>query len=157
MKKRSKVTDLEASLYKSGWLRLNMGAAYALGQEEVDDAYFERPPAERSLLSLELVWDRQKELLTLRGGQGPFKLRVYSRSLREGELRKSIRPLFMILVPRKFLRASRELGVPSTRRFTLVKVADRTLVLDRAGGGVKVTRRTPWPRRPYRRNPRSTS
>lgn len=153
MKKRSRVTDLEASIYKIGWLRLNMGAAYALGQEPMDDTYFERPLAERNLLRVELVWDRQSERLTLRGGKGPFKLHVYSRSLRDGELKKSIRPLFMILVPKKFLRASKGLWVPSTRRFILEKVADRTLVLDRAGGGVKVTHRRPHrPKRPYRRN-----
>jgi len=153
--RRANDTEFEASLYKIGWIRLNMAAAYALGQEIVDDAYFEQPPTERNLLSIELIWDRQNKILTLRGGKGPFKLRVYSRSVREGELRKSLRPLFMILISSKFLRASKGLWVPSTRRFTMQKVAEQTLLLDRAGGGVKVTHRTPHrPKRPYRRNPR---
>jgi len=149
--RRANDTEFEASLYKIGWIRLNMAAAYVLGQEVVDEAYFEQPPTERNLLSIELIWDRQTERLTLRGGKGPFKLHVYSRSLREGELKKSIRPLFMILISSKFLRISKGLWVPSTRRFVLENVADRTLVLDRAGGGVKVTHRSRGPKRPYRR------
>lgn len=155
MKRSSK--DPEASLYRVGWLRLNMAAAYALGQKPIDAAYFERPPAERELLRVLLVWDRQLGHLTLRGGEGPFTLNVYCRRAKV-EHGKTIQPLFMILIPAKFLRVSKGLGVPSTRRFTLVKVAERTLVLDRQGGAVKVAnQRLRGPCGPYRRNPRSIS
>jgi hypothetical protein len=53
--RRANDTEFEASLYKIGWIRLNMAAAYALGQEVVDDGYFGQPPTERNLLSIELI------------------------------------------------------------------------------------------------------
>lgn len=132
--KRKSITDIDASLYRNGWLRLSMGAALALGQSPIDGAYFERTASERDVLRVLLEWDRLSGRLTLRGGEGPHKLRVYAR-FAKGGTRKLIQPLFMIIVPSKLLRASKGLRVPSTRRFTLTMVAERTLVLDRAGGG----------------------
>jgi len=131
--------DLEASLYKNGHFALSMAAAYALGQIAIDAKYFERPTSERDLLSVSLEWDQWAMRLTLRGGEGPFKLHVYSRSLVVQGKRKLIRPLFLIIIPSKFLLASKGLRVRSTHRFKLARVADRALVLDREGGGVKTT------------------
>jgi len=152
MPKKPTDIELEASLYRSGWLRLSMGAAYALGQERVDAEYFDRPRAHEDLLSVSLEWDRENKRLTVRGGEGPLKLKVYSRRwFPEGGSPRSIRPLFMILTPSKFRRASKGLWVPSTHRFPLQKVAEATLILDRSAGGLKVKhRRRRRPNRPKR-------
>lgn len=150
MKRKANDTDLEASLYRKGWLRLSMGAAYALGQDRIDAEYFERPRAD---LRVSLEWDRENKRLTLRGGEGPFKLKVYSRRwFKKDGSPQVIRPLFMIITPRKFRVASKGLWVPSTHRFTLQKVGEKTLVLDRGAGGVRVKQRPRRRRknRPYR-------
>src|SRR5215207_3599176 len=149
-RKKSADSDLEASLYKIGWLRLSMAAAQALGQEPVDIAYFDRPV--RDLLSVKLEWDREARRLTLRGGEGPFKVHVYRRGrLRENGTRTTgARPMFMIIIPSKFLRASPGLWVSSTHRFTLEPVAERTLVLDRDLGVKSANRRLRGLKGPYR-------
>lgn len=149
-RKKSDDSDLEASLYRKGWLRLNLGAAQALGQELIDTAYFDRPV--RELLSVKLEWDREARRLTLRGGEGPFKVHVYRRGrLRENGTRTTgARPLFMIILPSRFLRASPGLWVASTHRFTLERLAERTLVLDRDLGVKSANRKLRGPKGPYR-------
>ena len=149
-RKKSEDSDLAASLYRIGWLRLSTAAAYALGQQPVDSAYFDGP--ERDLLSVDLQWNREKGRLTIRGGKGPFKVRVYRRGrLREdGTMTTGARPLFMIIIPSKFFRASKGLWVPSTHRFTLERVAEKTLVLDREVGVKVANQRLRGPKGPYR-------
>ena len=149
-RKKSADSDLVASLNKIGWLRLSMAAAHALGQQPVDAAYFDGP--ERDLLSVNLQWNRVKRRLTLRGGEGPFKVRVYRRGrLRENGTRTTgARPLFMIIIPSRFFRAAKGLWVPSTHRFTLERVAEKTLVLDRELGVKVANQRRRGPKGPYR-------
>jgi hypothetical protein len=122
---------MTATLYKIGSIRLNASAALALGQAPVGPDFFLLPPAERPLLRVSLHWDRSTHLLTLRGGEGPFKLHVY---------RHARCPLFL-LIASAFFRRSRGLRVPAARRFPLSETADRTLVLNREGESVKVSHR----------------
>lgn len=130
MSPRKGSVSLSATLYKVGWIRLSAGAAFALGQGPVDESFFSQPPAERPLLGVSLHWDHAARQLTLRGGEGSFKLHVYHRP---GS------PLFLIIAG-TFIRSQRGLWVPSSRRFPLVEVAERTLVLSRGGGYVRVKR-----------------
>jgi hypothetical protein len=60
------------------------------------------------------------------------------------------RPLFMIIMPLEFLRASKGLWVSSTHRFTLDQVAEKTLVLDRELGVKVANQRLRGPKGPYR-------
>ena len=131
---------MEATLYKIGSIRLSPAAALALGQAPVGPDFFNQPPSERSLLRASLHWDRSAGQLTIRGGEGPFKLHLYHRSSS---------PLYLIIAS-SFFRRSRGLPVRAARRFPLLNLGARTLVLDREGDSVKVSRprsSRPWPQR----------
>lgn len=130
MSPRKASVSLSATLYKVGWIRLSAGAASALGQRVVDESYFSQPCAERPLLGVSLHWDHAASQLTLRGDGGPFKMHVYHRPAS---------PLFLIIAG-TFIRSQRGLWVPSSLRFPLVEIAERTLVLDRGGEFVRVKR-----------------
>lgn len=130
MSPRAASVSLSATVYKVGWIRLSAGAASALGQGPADESFFSRAPAERSLLGVSLHWDHAARRLTLRGDEGPFKLHVYHRPSS---------PLFLIIAG-TFIRSQRGLWVPSSRRFPLIEIAERTLVLNRGGECVRVKR-----------------
>lgn len=128
MSPRAASVSLSATLYKVGWIRLSAGAAAALGQGPIDRSPQRLP--ESSLLRVSLDWDAFTLQLTLRGGEGPFKLHVYHRTRT---------PIFLI-ISYAFFRSSKGLRVRATTKFPLDEVGERKLVLSRGGESLKVSR-----------------
>jgi hypothetical protein len=123
----------QATIYKIGTIRLNASAAEGLGLEHVDADYFSRPLTERQSLSISLDWSRSSRLLTIRGGDGPYRLHVYPKA---GTL-----PCFLIIAS-AFFRQAVGLRVPAARRFGLVEIEERALTLNRDDPySIKVSRR----------------